>query len=114
VSFGAEESRQVLRGRSDRQLVTIGQVDDHGTHGALFVTETVSFDTEIATIERALRYRAAADRLVECWLYDHDQHLVDQAWSPGRSPGVSACAQPQPPGAAPPESSPNSVSHEIE
>lgn len=67
--------------RSDRQLVTIDQIDDHGTHGALFVTEAMTLDGVRLSVQRALRYRVAEDRIVECWLYDHDQHLVDRAWS---------------------------------
>jgi uncharacterized protein len=67
--------------RSGRQLVTVDQIDDHGTHGALFVTESITIDASVFTVERALRYRATDDQIVECWLYDHDQHLVDQAWS---------------------------------
>jgi hypothetical protein len=36
---------------------------------------------ETVTVFRALRYRTSNDLLAECWLYDHDQHIVDQAWS---------------------------------
>lgn len=67
--------------RSDRRLITIDQVDDHGTHGALFVTESMQVDGTEATVLRALRYRTTDGRISECWLYDHDQHLVDRAWS---------------------------------
>jgi uncharacterized protein len=67
--------------RSGRQLVSIDQIDDHDTHGALFVTETMLVDSSTVTLARALRYRCADDRLAECWLYDHDQHLVDRAWA---------------------------------
>jgi uncharacterized protein len=67
--------------RSGRRLVGIDQIDDHGTHGALFVTETMNSGTSTVTVERALRYRIVDDRISECWLYDHDQHLVDRAWS---------------------------------
>jgi ketosteroid isomerase-like protein len=67
--------------RSGRQLITIDQIDDHETHGALFVTETVTIDDTVTTVARALRYRTTDNRISECWLYDHDQHLVDRAWS---------------------------------
>lgn len=67
--------------RSGRQLITIDQIDDHDTHGALFVTETMMIDSTVITLARALRYHTADDRISECWLYDHDQHLVDRAWS---------------------------------
>ncbi|MEQ1699534.1 MAG: nuclear transport factor 2 family protein [Ilumatobacteraceae bacterium] len=67
--------------RSNRQLVSIDQIDDHDTHGALFVTETMTVDHTTTQVARALRYHVADDRIGECWLYDHDQHLVDRAWS---------------------------------
>lgn len=67
--------------RSRRLLITIDQIDDHDTHGALFVTETMVPDDTVTTVVRALRYHTIDDRISECWLYDHDQHLVDQAWS---------------------------------
>lgn len=67
--------------RSGRQLVSVDQIDDHGTHGALFATETMTTDAAATALARALRYRAVDDRIVECWLYDHDQHLVDRAWT---------------------------------
>jgi uncharacterized protein len=73
--------------RSDRKLVSIDQIDDHEHHGALFVTETMRVDDATVTLRRALRFRVADGRLAECWLYDHDQHLVDAAW---RSPDGDA------------------------
>lgn len=67
--------------RSSRRLITIDQIDDHDTHGALFVTETVTIDGTVPTVARALRYRTKDERIGECWLDDYDQHLVDRAWS---------------------------------
>jgi len=77
--------------RSVRQLQSIDQVDDHGTHGALFVTEqiTVAGEPDPVLVARALRYRASDDRLTECWLYDHDQHLVDRSWTATQQHGPS-------------------------
>ena len=77
--------------RSRRELVTIDQIDDHGTHAALFVTETMTIGTTAVSLERALRYRTTDDQISECWLYDHDQHLVDRAWStpPGQAEAPS-------------------------
>jgi ketosteroid isomerase-like protein len=71
--------------RGARRLVSIDQLHDDGDAGALFVTESFVVDGATVTVPRALRYRLAAGRFVECWLYDHEQHLVDQAWSQPRS-----------------------------
>lgn len=66
---------------SQRELVSVDQVHDDGAAGALFATERiVSLDRTVLVL-RALRYRIEDDRIVECWLYDLDQHLVDAAWS---------------------------------
>lgn len=67
--------------RSDRQLVSIDQVHDHGASGAIFATETFRVHGEVIAVERALRYRCDGDQIVEVWLYDRDQHIVDQAWA---------------------------------
>lgn len=67
--------------RSRRELVRIDQVHDDGDQGALFVTERIELDGVTSEVQRALRYRVAHDRIVECWLFDADQHLVDRAWS---------------------------------
>ena len=66
--------------RSDRILVSIDAVFDNGDSGAIFVTESFRLDAATITVPRALRYRVADDRIIECWLFDHDQHLVDRAW----------------------------------
>lgn len=47
----------------------------------MFVTATFDIDGERVTVERCLRYRVNVGMIVEVWLYDHQQHLVDQAWS---------------------------------
>ena len=74
--------------RSGRRLVSIDQVDDLGTHGAIFATESMTVGGETVQLARALRYRSADDRIVECWLYDHDQHLVDRAWASEGEPAA--------------------------
>jgi uncharacterized protein len=68
-------------GRAKRQLIAIDQIHDDGDTGALFVTESIELDGETIAVSRALRFRVANDRIVECWLFDHDQHLIDRAWS---------------------------------
>lgn len=70
----------VTRQRGRRELVSIDQIHDDGPTGALFVTERLIVDGAPVTVRRALRYRTNGHQLVECWLYDHDQHVVDAAW----------------------------------
>lgn len=72
-------------GRSDRTLVRVDAVFDTGNEGAIFVTESFRLEDGMVRLPRALRYRVQNDRIVECWLYDHQQHLVDRAW--GQPPG---------------------------
>lgn len=74
--------------RSDRQLQRIDAVFDTGTEGAIFVTESFRLGDSTVRLPRALRYRVQNDRIVECWLYDHQQHLVDRAW--GQQPPAAA------------------------
>jgi ketosteroid isomerase-like protein len=81
---GKDEFLRVLittTARSRRQLDTIEAVFDDGDRGAIFVREGISVNGETHVVARALRYRVANGQLVECWLYDQDQHLVDAAWS---------------------------------
>jgi len=72
----------------DRRLVSIDQIDDNGHSGALFVTESFTVDGDTVAVPRCLRYRVVNDRLAECWLFEHEQHLVEQAW--GAAPGAGS------------------------
>jgi uncharacterized protein len=71
--------------RSSRELISVDQVHDDGETGAIFATERILVgppgDRRPVTIQRALRFRVADDRITECWLFDHDQHLLDRSWS---------------------------------
>lgn len=67
--------------RSDRRLCSVEALHDDGDRGSVFVTESVRIDGEIHELQRALRVRVVDDRIAEVWLYDLDQHRVDQAWS---------------------------------
>jgi uncharacterized protein len=68
--------------RSGRQLTAIDLVLQEADHGAIFARESVMVDGARAEVARALRYRLADGLIAECWLYDHDQHLVDHSWRP--------------------------------
>lgn len=67
--------------RSRRGLVAVEDVFETGDRGAVFVREALTTEGVRREVRRALRFRITGDRIVECWLYDQDQHLVDQAWS---------------------------------
>jgi hypothetical protein len=45
------------------------------------VRDRLTRDGESHELRRVLRYRVAEDRLVECWLHDEDQRLVDRLWA---------------------------------
>jgi uncharacterized protein len=72
--------------RGGRKLISIDQVDDGGTSGALFVTESFAINGETVIVQRALRFLTNGTTITECWLFDHQQHLVDQAWSQPLAP----------------------------
>ena len=76
LSLLAETAR-----RSGRTLVSVDAVYDLGGHGAIFVREAFEIAGERVILDRCLRYRVDGDLIVEVWLYDHQQQLVDRAWS---------------------------------
>jgi uncharacterized protein len=67
--------------RSSRRLISIDQIHDNGETGAFFVTESLTINGEEITVPRALRFRTNSVTIVEVWLYDHHQHLIDAAWA---------------------------------
>ena len=76
LSLLAETARH-----SGRTLVSVDAVYDLGGHGAIFVREAFETAGERVVVDRCLRYRVDGDLIVEVWLYDHQQQLVDRAWS---------------------------------
>jgi hypothetical protein len=69
--------------RSGRQLVEIVDVLAGRELGAIVAIERVGTSGETTDIRRVLLYRVLDGQLVECWLYDEDQRLVDRLWSAG-------------------------------
>jgi hypothetical protein len=67
--------------RGSRKLLSIDQLHDDGDTGAFFVTESFVVNGETVSVFRALRFRTNGETITECWLFDHSQHLVDQAWA---------------------------------
>ncbi len=67
--------------RSQRRLVAVDLLLTHGDVGALFVRESLTTrDGDAVEVARALRFAVDDGRISECWLYDQNQHVVDQAW----------------------------------
>ncbi len=68
--------------RSPRELLSVDHMDDHADAGTLFVTERFTrADGGTLDAKRAFRFRVEAGKITECWLYEHDQYGVDQAWA---------------------------------
>lgn len=67
--------------QGERTLISVDQHHEDGQTGALFATESFVADGETRTVMRGLRFRIENDKIAECWLFDHDQHVVDAAWS---------------------------------
>jgi uncharacterized protein len=68
--------------RSQRELLAVEAVFDDGATGAIFTREAINVEGQRHEVRRALRFRLHDGLIAECWLYDQDQHLVDQAWAP--------------------------------
>src|SRR5262245_61513358 len=67
--------------RSGRQLLEIADVLVGQDLGAVVAVERVGPPGETADIRRDRLYRVRDGKLLECWLYDEDQRLVDRLWS---------------------------------
>ncbi len=81
--------------RCQRKLISIDQLHDDGETGAFFVTESLSLNGETITVQRALRFRTNGSTITECWLFDHQQHLVDEAWAQTKSGPVTRQTDPR-------------------
>jgi ketosteroid isomerase-like protein len=67
--------------RCERELLEILDVLAGSRFGALVVRERLSRDGDVAEVRRTLVFRVEADQLVECWLLDEDQALIDRFWT---------------------------------
>ncbi len=70
---------------TQRVPIAVLDVMESDRHAAARVRERWSVGGDTVEIHRLLVYRTDDDMLAECWLYDHDQALVDQVLS-GLSP----------------------------
>jgi ketosteroid isomerase-like protein len=65
------------------QRVPLAVIDVMGSHdhAAAWIRERWTVDGTDHELTRVLVYRVADDQLVECWVYDNDQALIDRAFS---------------------------------
>lgn len=68
----ADFSRQTRR-----KLVAIVAILVSGGLGAIVARERLMKGLESIVVERVLVYRVADGLLIECWVYDQDQRLID-------------------------------------
>ncbi|MBP7703891.1 MAG: nuclear transport factor 2 family protein [Caulobacter sp.] len=67
--------------RTSRRLVEVVDIMAGEARATVIVREAITVDGRERVIERVLVYRVADDMLVECWVYDQDQGLIDRALS---------------------------------
>lgn len=63
--------------RTNRKLLGIVDVMVGPERGAILVRESFARDENAAEVERLLVYSVRDDLLHHCWVYDHDQALID-------------------------------------
>ena len=63
-----------------RELVAVDEILVGPSAAAIVVRERLTRDGTTHELRRVLRYRIESGELVECWLYDEDQALVDELW----------------------------------
>jgi hypothetical protein len=68
--------------RSTRTLLEVVDVLGGEHRAAMIVRERFERDDETADVTRTFVYRVADEHLVECWLLDEDQRLIDRFWRP--------------------------------
>jgi hypothetical protein len=78
----AVERMVVASTRAPRQLVEIVDVLVGEVLGTIVAVERLERDGEVATVRRVLVYRVEAGKIVECWVLDEDQALIDRFWRP--------------------------------
>jgi hypothetical protein len=64
-----------------RELLGVDEVLVSDRGGALVVRERLSRDGRTEELQRVLRYRVEGGLLVECWLHEADQAVVDELWA---------------------------------
>ena len=67
--------------KTERVPLEVIDVMESDAHAAAWVRERWIVDGEPVELMRLLVYRVADGKLAECWLFDHDQALVDRVLS---------------------------------
>ncbi|MDP1820621.1 MAG: nuclear transport factor 2 family protein [Acidimicrobiales bacterium] len=66
--------------RAARELLEVVDVLAGDRLGTLVVRERLVRDGEQADVQRVFLYRVDGKRIVECWVLDEDQALIDRFW----------------------------------
>lgn len=66
-----------MRKRTDRRLTAITAVMAGADRAAMLTRETMTASGQTVEVERLYVYTVAGEQLLECWVYDQDQRLVD-------------------------------------
>lgn len=72
--------------KAPRTLIEVEQILAGPDAAVMVVVEDIVVDGATHSIRRVLRFRIEGDQFIDCWLYDEDQSLIDQAWSANDSP----------------------------
>ena len=67
--------------KTQRVPLEVIDVMESAEHAAAWIRERWVVDSDTAELMRLLTYRVADGKLAECWLFDHDQPLVDRVFS---------------------------------
>lgn len=67
--------------RTDRKLAGVVDVMAGPERATVIVREQLTIGGATRVVERVLVYRVEDGLLAECWVYDQDQRLIDQALS---------------------------------
>ena len=67
--------------KTQRVPTEVIDVMEGTTYAAAWVREEWTVDGDTVELMRLLTYRVAGGKLAECWLFDHDQALVDRVFS---------------------------------
>jgi uncharacterized protein len=67
-----------VKERTNRKLISIQDILTGAHFGLIVAVERFERNGVPVEIERMLKYRVRDGKLSECWVYDQDQHLVDE------------------------------------
>jgi len=66
-----------------RTLLGVDEITSAPGAAVIVARERLEGGGESFEVRRLFRYRIDGDQLVECWLYDEDQTLIDRLWAGG-------------------------------